>query len=93
MKVTKVRSGKATKYLCACVPMDLCAFQIEFDLELKMKNKANFNLDKISLSALLTSIYDMLQVWITRKKQSQFTNPQWIKISDCYYLTLLDNNR
>ena len=35
MKVTKAQSGKATKYLCACVPMGLCAFQIECDLELK----------------------------------------------------------
>ena len=37
MKVTKVQSGKATKYLCACVPMVLCAFQIELDLELNEK--------------------------------------------------------
>ena len=33
MKVAKVQSDKAAKYLCACVPMDLCAFQIEFDLD------------------------------------------------------------
>jgi hypothetical protein len=39
MKVTKVQSGKATKYLCACVPMALCAFQIELDLELNLKTK------------------------------------------------------
>jgi len=33
MKVAKAKSGKTTKYLCACVPMDLCAFQIGFDLD------------------------------------------------------------
>ena len=33
MKVAKIQSGKATKYLCACVPMVLCAFQIELDLD------------------------------------------------------------
>ena len=33
MKVTKAQSDKAKKYLCACVPMVLCAFQIEFDLD------------------------------------------------------------
>jgi len=37
MKVTKDQSGKATNYLCACVPMELCTFQIEFDLELNEK--------------------------------------------------------
>jgi hypothetical protein len=39
MKVAKVQSGKATKYLCACVPLDLCAFQIDFDLEEIEKTK------------------------------------------------------
>jgi hypothetical protein len=52
MKVAKAQSGKATKYLCACVPMVLCAFQIELDLELNLKNKANFKLGKINLSSL-----------------------------------------
>jgi len=33
MKVTKVQSDKATKYLCACVPMVLCTSQIECDLD------------------------------------------------------------
>jgi len=32
---------EATKYLCAGMPMDLCAFQIALDLELNIKNKAN----------------------------------------------------
>jgi len=33
----KNESSKATNYLCACVPLVLCAFQIEFDLELNEK--------------------------------------------------------
>jgi len=51
MKVAKAQSGKATKYLCACVPMVLSAFQIEFDLDLKIENKANVNSGKIDVSS------------------------------------------
>ena len=39
MKVAKAQSGKATKYLFACVPMELCAFQIKFDLDKFEKTK------------------------------------------------------
>ncbi len=58
MKVAKAQSGKATKYLCACVPLVLSAFQIESDLELNLKNKANVKLGKIDVSYYLTSEYE-----------------------------------
>ena len=42
LKVAKVQSGKATKCLCTCGPMGLCAFQIEFDLELNLKKQSQY---------------------------------------------------